>query len=218
MLPVGGSGGMWFVFINMYINFEIANSKLFWKLTSLDAFCVAAAQNINLTEAAGFFQKITSKIIVRQHRAWTTEKVSETKTWQTSLVSDSVWRELQKAADTKTWLFMKNTWEEGAEMGDQGGLSLPGKLFCLYYIPSVSCYSLVPALAQRGLTKKKEAKRGRGPGGNTRSQKIYFTPVQKPVFQARTMDWVKKEMKQDRQGQVGGGGRGWGLMTVRRNI
>lgn len=49
------------------------------------------------------------------------------------------------------------------------------ELPCLYYIPSVSCYSSLPVSARGGLTRKK-VRRRRGPGGNTRSQKIYFTP------------------------------------------
>lgn len=68
---------------------------------------------------------------------------------------------------------------------------------------------------ERDLTTKKKSREGRGPGGNSRSQKIYFSPVQKPVFQAGTIDPVQKEMEQDRQGQVGRGdggrGRGRGL-------
>ena len=97
------------------------------------------------------------------------------------------------------------------------GHSLLGELFCLYYVPSVSCYSLVPVSAERGLTKKKSKReRERGPAGNTGSQKIYFTPVQEPVFQARTIHPAEKEMERDRQGQVGGRRereRGRGLMT-----
>lgn len=47
----------------------------------------------------------------------------------------------------------KNT-EVGEDRVSEG-LSLLGELFCLYYIPSVSCYSSVPVSAERGLTKKK---------------------------------------------------------------
>lgn len=75
----------------------------------------------------------------------------------------------------------------------------------------------MPVSAESGLTKKSQRgrQRGRGPAGNTGSQKIYFTPVQKPVFQARTIHPVEKEIERDRQDQVGGGEveRGGGLMT-----
>lgn len=178
---------------------------------------------LNQLKLLYFFKKSTSKIIVRQHRAWTTGKVSETKTWQNSLVSDSVWRELQKAADTKTWLFMKSTWEEGAGMGedvDQGGLSLPGKLLCLYYIPSVSCYSLVPALAQRGLTKKKKKKSREGEAQEgIPGHKRFTSPLSRNQF-FKPEQWIESKKKWSKIGRArwGGGGRSWGLMTVRRNI
>lgn len=90
---------------------------------------------------------------------------------------------------------------------DQGGLSLPGKLLCLYYIPSVSCYSLVPALAQRGLTKKKKKSREGEAQEGIPGHKRFTSPLSRNQF-FKPEQWIesKKEMKQDRQGQVGVGG------------
>lgn len=134
-----------------------------------------------------------------------------------------------KAAETKTWLFEEKKGKNDTERVRQGKNRETGEdrdprafflfsptrasLFILYSI----CIVLQPGARvgprERLDYKKKKSREGRGPEGNSRSQKIYFSPVQKPVFQAGTIDPVQKEMERDRQGQVGrgGGARGRGL-------
>lgn len=85
------------------------------------------------------------------------------------------------------------------------------QLCCLYYIPSVSCYSWLPVSAGRGLTRKKVRSR-RGPGGNTRSQKIYFTTSTAHFSGRNNTCRRRKDTERDRQGRWerrAGRGRAW---------
>lgn len=87
-------------------------------------------------------------------------------------------------------------WVVQEEKMKRGCSSAGARLVCLYYIPWVSCYGSVPVSAERGLTKRVKEKEGeRGPRGNTGSQKIYFTHVHKPVFQAATIQAVGQGME-----------------------
>lgn len=81
-------------------------------------------------------------------------------------------------------------------------------VYTLFHLYHVTVWCL--CRAQRGLTKRvKHGERERP--SREWSQKIYFSPVQKPVLQARTIQPVEKETERDRQGQVGR--ECWGLMT-----
>lgn len=77
------------------------------------------------------------------------------------------------------------------------------QLCCLYYIPSVSCYSWLPVSAGRGLTRKKsgvgEAREGI-PG-----HKRFTSPRPQPIFQAGTIH-VGEEKIRSEIGRAGGGG------------
>lgn len=87
-------------------------------------------------------------------------------------------------------------------------------VYTLFHLYHVTVWCL--CRAQRGLTKRvKHGERERP--SREWSQKIYFSPVQKPVLQARTIQPVEKETERDRQGQVGR--ECWRIDdTVRRNI
>ena len=95
-----------------------------------------------------------------------------------------------KAAETEKWLFKKKGWRGCSyENRDGGGVRWPFSfrgsftVYTIFHLYRVTGWCL---FRERGLTKKVQGERGRGPAGNNRSQKIYFTPVKKPVFQART--------------------------------
>ncbi len=84
-------------------------------------------------------------------------------------------------------------------MGEDGGsegLSLLRELFCLYYIPSVSCYSLVPVSAERGLTKRvkereREKERER-PGREYQVTKDLLHPCPETSFSSKNNTFTRK--------------------------
>lgn len=65
------------------------------------------------------------------------------------------------------------------------GHSLLGELFCLYYVPSVSCYSLVPVSAERGLTKKKSKRERERPSREYRVTKDLLHPCPGTSFSSK---------------------------------
>lgn len=160
-----------------------------------------------------------------RERFWDKED-KDKQTCQKPLWSVTQSRGSHKAADTKALLFMKKAWEEGAarqehrDGGGQGsgGLSLSGKLLCLYYIPSVSCYSVVPVSAERGLTKKSQERER--PRREYQVTKDLLHPCPETSFSSKN-NVLSRNRNEARSAGPGGGdvGERWRIDdTVRRNI
>lgn len=92
------------------------------------------------------------------------------------------------------------------------------ELRCLYYIPSVSCYSSLPASPGRGLTRKKSGDREAQEG--IPGHKRFTSPRPQPVFQPRTIheeeEKIWSKIGSARWGRRGE--KGWAWMTYEREI
>ena len=88
------------------------------------------------------------------------------------------------------------------------GHSLLGELFCLYYVPSVSCYSLVPVSAERGLTKKKskrEREREREAQQGIPGHKRFTSPLSRNQF-FKQEQYIQQKKKWSEIGRARWGG------------
>lgn len=128
-----------------------------------------------------------------------------------SPVNNSTWSEVQSSWN-KTPVVERKGWREGAARDGGGwglvGLSLLGELFCLYYIPSVSRYSLVPVPTERGLTtevKERAAEKER-PSREYRVTKDLLHPCPETSFSSKNNTFRRKK----KWSEIGRARWGWG--------
>lgn len=118
------------------------------------------------------------------------------------LLRGSICRKQEKQLKQKAACWRRKSEERtedggGCDWGPFSFWELRSFLLC-----SICIVLQLAARVGRERLNQKKVRRWRGPGGNTRSQKIYFSPST-TCFPGRNNTCRRKDMERDRQGQVG---------------